>query len=85
MRYLGLDVHSASTVWTLLDGQGEVLEKGKVASTKEELARLVRRLSKEEALQVGQEVGTMTHFVHDLVSTEEVEILSFNAQQLRQA
>jgi len=40
MRYLGLDVHSKSTVWTLLDGQGEVVEKGKVASTKEEVGGL---------------------------------------------
>jgi transposase len=41
------------------------------------------RLSGDEELTAGQEVGTMCHFVHDIFTSIGVRILSFNAQQLR--
>jgi transposase len=81
MKYLGLDVHSKATVYCVLDA-GETLETGKIETSFVELERLVRRLGVDDLL-VGQEVGTMSHFVHDAVTAAGAKILSFNAQQLR--
>src|SRR5262249_1301759 len=70
------------TVYCLLDAAGNVVEKGSVPTTALDLGALVSRLSKDDELLAGQEVGTMTHFVHDTVTEAGVKILSFNAQQL---
>jgi hypothetical protein len=80
MRYLGLDVHTKATVWSLHDSQGEV-EHGKVETTGPELQKLVKRLSTTEELVVGQEVGTMSHFVHDVLSAAAIRNQAFNATQ----
>jgi len=68
MRYLGIDVHSAASVWCLLDPEGQQVEEGKVATTAPALQSLVQRLAGGEELLVGQEVGTMAYFVHDVVT-----------------
>lgn len=72
MRYLGLDVHTAATVWCQLDGGGEVKARGKEPTTAPALTALVRRLSEDEELLVGQEVGKMSTFVHDVVTAAQV-------------
>lgn len=82
MRYLGLDVLSKSTVWSLHDSQGEI-EHGKIETTGPELQKLVKRLSEADELLVGQEVGTMSHFVHDTLNAAAVRNLAFNAAQMR--
>jgi hypothetical protein len=43
----------------------------------------VRRLGAEDELHCGQEVGTQSYFVHDVLTAAGVKLLSFNAQQLR--
>jgi len=83
MRYLGIDVHVQSSVWCLLDSSGTLVERGKTPTTSLELTGLVRRLSAEEELLVGQEVGKLCHFVHDALTAAGVKILSFNAHHLR--
>lgn len=83
MQYLGIDVHSMASVWCLLGEDGEVRARGKVETTVPALGELVAELSKQSALRVGQEVGTMAYLVHDAVAGAGVEILSFNAHQLR--
>ncbi|HXS81576.1 MAG TPA: IS110 family transposase [Methylomirabilota bacterium] len=83
MRYLGMDVHAKSTVWCLLNGQGEVLERGRVATSTAALMELTHELTATEELLVGQEVGTMAYLVHDAITAAGVRILSFNAYQLR--
>jgi transposase len=83
MRYLGMDVHSKASVWCLLDQKGEEVGRGKTATVREALQRLVASMAAEDALVVGQEVGTMGHYVHDAVTDAGVRILSFNAQHLR--
>ena len=83
MRYLGLDVHCGATVWCLLDDAGEVVERGKLPTTQAALTELVRRLSEDDELLAGQEVGTMSYFVHDVLTAAGVKLLSFNAHQLR--
>jgi transposase len=83
MQYLGIDVHVQSTVWCLLAQDGTVIERGKVATTAGELTALVQRLSAQDELLVGQEVGKLCHFVHDTLTAAHVKVLSFNAHQLR--
>lgn len=83
MRYLGLDVHVNATVWCLLDGAGEVVERGKVSTTGPALQALVQRSCESDSLLVGQEVGKMAYLVHDALSAVGVKILSFNAWHLR--
>jgi predicted NBD/HSP70 family sugar kinase len=68
MKYLGMDVHGKATVYCLLDGQAEVVERGSVDTTVPKLTALVRRLLSTDTLLCGQEVGTMSHFVHDVVT-----------------
>ena len=83
MKYLGLDVHSSATVWCLLDDSGEAVGRGKVATTAPALTALVKRLSEDGELVAAQEIGTMSYFVHDVLTEAGVKLLSFNAQQLR--
>jgi transposase len=83
MRYLGIDVHVQASVWCLVDSSGTVVERGKTPTTSPELTSLVRRLSGDEELLVGQEVGKLCHFVHDTLTAAGVKILSFNAHHLR--
>jgi transposase len=83
MRYLGMDIHGKATVYCLLDAAGNVVDRGSVPTTVLELSELGRRLSRDEEILAGQEVGTMCHFVHDIFTELGIRILSFNAQQLR--
>jgi transposase len=83
MRYLGLDVHAKATVFCLLDADGSEVEHGKVETTGPNIKQLVERLGPAAELLVGQEVGSMSYFVHDAVTAAGVKILSFNAYQLR--
>lgn len=83
MRYIGLDVHVTATVWCLLDEAGEVVGRGKTPTTAPALTALVRRVGDNHELLIGQEVGTMSYFVHDVVTAAGVKLLSFNAHQLR--
>ena len=83
MRYLGMDVPAKSTVWCLLDAQGEVVSEGRTPTTAPALAALVRELGPAGEVLAGQEVGTLTYLVHDAVTAAGTPLLSFNAQQLR--
>jgi transposase len=86
VRYRGMDVHAKSTVWCLLDAQGEVVSEGHTPTTAAALATLaalVREKSQEDEGLAGQEVGTLTYLVHDAVTATGTPLLSCNAQQLR--
>ena len=83
MRYLGIDVHVSTTVWCLLSDVGEVLAQGKTSTTQEELTELIAKVGGPQDLLVGQEVGTLAYFVHDLLTALKVEVRSFNAYHLR--
>ena len=39
MDYYGIDVHKRYSVFTCLDERGQVVRRGRVANTEEELAR----------------------------------------------
>ena len=83
MRYLGIDVHVSTTVWCLLNETGEVVANGKVPTTQEGLSRLLSELGGPRDLVIGQEVGTMTAFVQDVLVAYGADIKSFNAHHLR--
>src|SRR5438132_6008599 len=76
VRYLGMDVHAKSTVWCLLDAQGEVVSEGHTPTTAALLAALVRELAQEDTVLAGQEVGTLTYLVHDAVTAAGTTLLS---------
>src|SRR5439155_25328226 len=78
-----MDVHAKSTVWCLLDAQGEVVSEGHTPTTAALLAALVRELAQEDTVLAGQEVGTLTYLVHDAVTAAGTTLLSLNAQSLR--
>jgi len=78
-----MDVHGKATVYCVLDAEGQVVERGSIETTAPALTSLVARLLATDELTCGQEVGTMSHFVHDVVTTAGARILSFNAQHLR--
>lgn len=83
MKYLGLDVHLKSTVWCLLDEEGQIIKRGKVDTTGYGLSELIRELRVSDELRVGQEVGTLCYFVHDVLAQQNVQLLTFNAYHLR--
>jgi transposase len=83
VKYVGMDVHSRSTVWCLLDASGALEREGSVETTGAALVALVKELSGEGVILAGQEVGTMSYLVHDTLSAAGTKILSFNAAQLR--
>jgi hypothetical protein len=44
MKYLGIEVHVKTSVWCLLDKSGQILKRGKVATTALDLTALLRRM-----------------------------------------
>ena len=83
MKYLGLDVHLKSTVWCLLDDEGATVAHGKSDTTMVGLRQLLNKLSPHGELTAGQEVGSLCYFVSDVFNSCGVNLLTFNAYQLR--
>ncbi len=83
MKYLGIDVHVKTSVWCLLDEAGQIVKRGKVATTAPDLTALLKRLTEADDILAGQEAGKLSYFVHDVCTADGVKLLSFNAYQLR--
>lgn len=83
MRCLGIDVHVSTTVWCLLDERGEIVRQGKSPTTVEGLRRMLEEVGGAADLRVGQEVGKLSYFVFDTLTSSGVELVSFNAYHLR--
>jgi transposase len=83
VKYLGIDVHSAASVWCLLDEDGEPVATGRSDTTFPALRDLASELAADDELVVGQEVGSQVYLVHDAIRAGGVPILSFNAAHLR--
>ncbi len=83
MNYLGIDVHSANSVWCLLDKQGEAVATGKTPTTFAALRGLSTMLQDKGELVAGQEVGTQVYLVHDAFTAAGVRIQAFNPAHLR--
>jgi hypothetical protein len=56
MKYLGIDVHTKTSVWSLLDHSGEQLGEDKVETTVPALAHLVSELG-AKASSLGKRSG----------------------------
>ena len=83
MNYLGIDVHSRTSTWCLLNPQGEICGRGRVPTTEAGLTDLVAEAGAKERFCAGQEVGSYAYFVYDTFSDLGVDIVSFNAQHLK--
>jgi transposase len=83
VKYLGIDVHSSASVWCLLDERGEQVARGKIDTTYANLEALAKKISANEPLLAGHEVGTQVYLVHDAFTAAGVEIWAFNAAHLR--
>ncbi len=83
MNDLGIDVHSAASVWCLLDAQGQQIVTGRSDTTLPALESLATKLSQRGKLLAAQEVGTQVYLVHDAFAAAQVPIQSFNAAHLR--
>lgn len=83
MRYLGIDVHSLTSSWCLLDDSGSVRARGRVSTSEDGFSQLLNEIGGSEDLLAGQEVGSFAYFVRDTFHAQGVELLSFNANHLR--
>jgi len=83
VQYLGIDVHSAASVWCLLDDCGQQVATGRSDTTFPALRNLACELAADDELLAGQEVGTQAYLVHDAFTNAGVPIQSFNAAHLR--
>jgi hypothetical protein len=83
VRYPGIDVHTATTVFCLLDDRGETVAQGKVPTTRDGLLGLPASCGDPAQVLVGQEVGKMAYFVYDVLTAMGVSVRSFNAYHLR--
>lgn len=83
VKYVGIDVHSKSSVWCALDEEGKKLATGKAETTFPALGVLARELGRDDSVVFGQEVGTRTYLVHDAITAAGFPIASFNAGHLR--
>lgn len=83
MNDLGIDVHSAASIWCLLDQDGEPINTGRSDTTFEALKNLATTLRSRGELVAGQELGTQAYLVLDAFTHAGVEIQSFNAAHLR--
>ncbi len=83
MKYVGIDVHSKSSVWCALDEKGKKLATGEAPTTAPGLKRLARELGRDDEVAFGQEVGGQVYLVHDAITAAGFPIASFNAAELR--
>jgi transposase len=83
VNYLGIDVHSAASIWCLLDPEGETVATGRSETTFPALRELASGLRGRGDLVAGQEVGTQCYLVADAFRCAGVPIQSFNAAHLR--
>ncbi|MCP4742178.1 MAG: IS110 family transposase [Actinomycetales bacterium] len=81
--YLGIDVHSAASIWCLLDQKGERIATGSSDTTFPALSELATDLRGRGEFIAGQEVGTQSYLVADAFHHAGVPIQSFNAAHLR--
>lgn len=64
-KYLALDVHQATSTFTVRDARGKILERGVVETTARDLVALLRRYRGD--LHVTFEEGAQAQWLHDLL------------------
>ena len=77
---VGVDVSDRFTSFCLLDGQGEILEEGKVRTSPEAFAR---RFATIESCRVVMEVGTHSRWASQLLADIGHEVIVANPWKVR--
>jgi transposase len=72
-KYLALDVHQATSTFTLRSSRGHILERGIVETTAHDLVALLRRFGPN--LHVTFEEGTQAQWLHDLLTPHAARLL----------
>ena len=81
LKYVGLDVHQASTSVAVHDSEGKVLMQSTIKTTPEALRDLIRGLS--GSVHVTFEEGTQAAWLYDLIKPLVAEIIVCDPRQNR--
>lgn len=82
-RYVGLDVHSKSTVYVVQDETGRVMGRGAVETTPSGLGDLREKMALEDGTEVGLETGTMAFYVARLLGRMGLRPVVIDAHEVR--
>jgi transposase len=79
-KYVGMDVHQATTVVAVLNGHGKLVRRSVVETKAETLREFVRGLS--GTVRLTFEEGTQAAWLHDLLKPHVAELVVCNARAL---
>src|SRR5216683_2524938 len=77
---IGMDLGDKTSRYCVLDGKGEVVEEGSVATTKKELAQVLGAMGR---CRIAMEVGTHSPGVSRLLESLGHEVIVANARQVK--
>ena len=77
---MGMDLGDKTSRYCVLDGKGEVVEEGSVATTKKELAQVLGAMGR---CRIAMEVGTHSPWVSRLLKSLGHEVIVANARQVK--
>ena len=77
---IGMDLGDKTSRYCVLDGQGEVVQEGSVATTRKAMGQVFGRLP---GCRIALEVGTHSPWVSRLLSGREHEAIVANARQVK--
>lgn len=72
-KYVGMDVHKAITVITVLDSQGRVISESKIRTEEDTIKSSIRGLT--GTVHVTLEEGTQSAWLHELISPLVAELI----------
>jgi transposase len=81
--YVGLDVHSKSSVFVVQNAEGRVYARGEVATTPEGLARLRSEYGLAPGTPIGLETGTIAFYVARQLQVLELKPVVIDAREVR--
>lgn len=82
MRYVGMDIHSKTTTFCVIDDEGKVCKRGKVNSGEAQWLEVVGPWPCEE-VSVALETGNMTWWVVDVLRGAGIEPVVVDARQMK--
>lgn len=77
---IGLDLGNRHSYWVMLDGEGEILEEGRVRTRVRQLEKVFGKISPS---RLALEVGTQSSWVSRLLSRLGHEVIVANGRKLR--
>ena len=82
MRYVGMDIHSKTTTFCVIDDEGNICKRGKVDSSESQWLGVVSHWPGEE-VTVALESGNMTWWVVDALRSAGIEPVVVDARQFK--